>query len=201
MQAHCFPAALYLVARPGLRDRGRALRDKPRPSPPLPVDRWGRWSLSPPQSPAPRPDRGYSLLFCSLYLSKWIAHWGAQKRRQADAARRLPDGGVTLERGPGGPLEAEGNARYLQTLGWRRELLPAPRAYFLGLASCRSGASGEVGWGQPNVHHATWWPLVLKWDWSPATASSPSGPFHQLVFLNLDRPQRSKVVRTPNFGS
>lgn len=155
----------------------------------------------PPQSPAPRPDRGYSLLFCSLYLSKWIAHWGAQKRRQADAARRLPDGGVTLERGPGGPLEAEGNARYLQTLGWRRELLPAPRAYFLGLASCRSGASGEVGWGQPNVHHATWWPLVLKWDWSPATASSPSGPFHQLVFLNLDRPQRSKVVRTPNFGS
>lgn len=31
MQAHCFPAALYLVARPGFWDPGRALRDKPRP--------------------------------------------------------------------------------------------------------------------------------------------------------------------------
>lgn len=33
MQAHCFPAALYLVARPGIWDQGRALQDKPRPRP------------------------------------------------------------------------------------------------------------------------------------------------------------------------
>lgn len=90
LQAHCFLAALYLVARPGPRDWGAGPMEQT-PPPPCPlqaVDRWGRphllaalaHSVLSPVAPQ---------INCTL---------GSANRRRADGARQPPGGGVTLSR-------------------------------------------------------------------------------------------------------
>lgn len=89
LQAHCFPAALYLVARPEPRDRGAGPRGRaPPPAPPPAVDRWGRPhllaglarripstprrqpSLRPPSNPPPQ-------INCTLASAEQEESWGA----------------------------------------------------------------------------------------------------------------------------